>query len=103
MASLKTKIEWTEATWNPITGCTPISPGCKNCYAMRLAKRLKAMGNARYKNGFQVTLHEDLLSIPLKWKKPRLIFVNSMSDMFCNQRFTSQPKSTGYFPSFSAP
>lgn len=82
MASLKTKIEWTDATWNPITGCTPISPGCKNCYAMRLAKRLKAMGNARYRNGFQVTLHEDLLSMPLKWKKPRLIFVNSMSDMF---------------------
>lgn len=82
MASSKTKIEWTESTWNPITGCTPISPGCKNCYAMRLAKRLRAMGNARYSNGFQVTLHEDLLRAPLSWKKPRLIFVNSMSDLF---------------------
>lgn len=82
MASSKTKIEWTESTWNPVTGCSPISDGCKNCYAMRLARRLKAMGNSRYRNGFDVTLHKDLLSVPLTWGKPRLIFVNSMSDMF---------------------
>lgn len=78
----KTKIEWTETTWNPITGCTKISPGCKHCYAERLAKRLQAMGQKRYKNGFQITLHEDLIEQPLKWAKPRIIFVNSMSDLF---------------------
>jgi protein gp37 len=76
------KIEWTEVTWNPVVGCTKISDGCMNCYAARLAKRLKAMGNIRYKNGFAVTLHHDLLGVPLKWKKPRTIFVNSMSDLF---------------------
>ncbi len=75
-------IEWTESTWNPVTGCTPISIGCNNCYAMRMAKRLKAMGNANYVNGFDVTLHKDMLNRPLSWKKPRLIFVNSMSDLF---------------------
>lgn len=76
------KIEWTDSTWNPVTGCTKISAGCTNCYASRMAKRLKAMGNPRYKNGFQVTCHEDLIGAPLDWKKPRLVFVNSMSDLF---------------------
>jgi len=76
------KIEWTETTWNPITGCTKISQGCKFCYADRLAKRLQAMGNPRYENGFNMTLHYDLITLPLKWKKPRVIFVNSMSDLF---------------------
>ncbi len=76
------KIEWTEMTWNPITGCTKVSQGCKHCYAERLAKRLQAMGVKRYKNGFEVTLHEDALDIPFGWKKPRLVFVNSMSDQF---------------------
>ena len=69
-------------TWNPVTGCTKVSQGCKHCYAERMAKRLKAMGTDRYKNGFKVTLHHDLIDLPRKWKKPRLIFVNSMSDMF---------------------
>jgi protein gp37 len=78
----KTDIEWTDATWNPITGCTKISPGCKNCYAERLALRLKAMGNRRYRNGFGVTLHPDQLSLPLRWRQPKRIFVNSMSDLF---------------------
>ena len=75
-------IEWTEATWNPVTGCTKISPGCKNCYAERLAVRLHAMGNPRYRNSFAVTLHPDLLTLPLRWRQPRRIFVNSMSDLF---------------------
>ncbi len=77
-----TAIEWTQATWNPVTGCSKISTGCLNCYAERMAKRLKAMGNSRYLNGFGVTLHPDLLTLPLSWKKPRSIFVNSMSDLF---------------------
>jgi protein gp37 len=76
------RIEWTEATWNPVTGCSKISDGCQNCYAERLAHRLKAMGNKRYLNGFQVTLHHDLLDLPLRWKEPKMIFVNSMSDLF---------------------
>jgi protein gp37 len=76
------KIEWTDSTWNPVTGCTKITAGCANCYAFRMAKRLKAMGNLRYAHGFQVTLHEDLIEAPITWKKPRLIFVNSMSDLF---------------------
>ena len=75
-------IEWTNSTWNPVTGCTKISPGCKNCYAHRMAKRLHAMGQTRYRNNFQVTLQDDLLTQPLSWKQPRLIFVNSMSDLF---------------------
>ncbi len=75
-------IEWTDATWNPVTGCTKVSPGCKNCYAERLALRLQAMGNPRYRRGFEVTLHEDQLDLPLRWKLPRRIFVNSMSDLF---------------------
>ncbi len=77
-----TGIEWTDATWNPVTGCTKVSPGCKNCYAERLAFRLKAMGNPRYRNGFEVTLQPDLLTLPLRWRQPRRIFVNSMSDLF---------------------
>ncbi|MBN1304910.1 MAG: phage Gp37/Gp68 family protein [Anaerolineales bacterium] len=76
------KIEWTDSTWNPITGCTKISPGCKNCYAERMAKRLKAMGQPNYENGFNLTLHPHMLKRPLEWKKPSLIFVNSMSDLF---------------------
>jgi len=75
-------IEWTEATWNPTTGCTKVSPGCKNCYADRLAKRLHAMGNAKYRHGFALTLHEDTLDLPKRIKSPRTIFVNSMSDLF---------------------
>jgi protein gp37 len=75
-------IEWTEATWNPITGCTKISPGCKNCYANRMAMRLKAIGQPNYRNGFELTLHEQMLSMPSKWNKSRTIFVNSMSDLF---------------------
>ena len=78
-------IEWTEATWNPVTGCTYISDGCENCYARRMAKRLHAMGNKRYLNGFDVTLHDDLLAMPLKWRTPKIIFVNSMSDLFHEQ------------------
>lgn len=77
-----TKIEWTDATWNPVTGCNKISPGCKRCYAERLSKRLKATGMVKYRNGFEVTLHPDTLEIPLRWRKPRSIFVNSMSDLF---------------------
>ncbi len=76
------KIEWTESTWNPVTGCTKISSGCQNCYAERMAKRLKAMGQANYKNGFALTCHPHALEIPLKSKKPQVIFVNSMSDLF---------------------
>ena len=78
----KTKIEWTECSWNPVTGCTKISAGCQNCYAATFAKRLEAMHNPRYKNGFNVTIHEDLITAPIKWKAPRKIFVNSMSDLF---------------------
>lgn len=79
------KIEWTEATWNPVTGCTPISEGCLNCYAKRMAMRLQAMGNKRYVNGFNVTLHHDLLEMPFKWRSSKLVFVNSMSDLFHEQ------------------
>lgn len=75
-------IEWTESTWNPVTGCTKVSAGCLNCYAERMAKRLKAMGQARYKNGFKVTLHPEALKEPYGWKKSRVVFVNSMSDLF---------------------
>lgn len=77
-----TGIEWTDATWNPVTGCTKISPGCKHCYAERLARRLRAMGNARYRDGFAVRLQPDQLNLPLRWRTPRRIFVNSMSDLF---------------------
>ncbi len=78
----KSPIEWTDATWNPVTGCTKVSPGCKHCYAERLAIRLKKMANPRYTNGFSVTLHRDQLDLPLRWKNSRKIFVNSMSDLF---------------------
>lgn len=87
----KSAIEWTEATWNPTTGCDRVSPGCDNCYALTLAKRLKAMGNPKYQNdgdprssgpGFGVTVHPDALLIPHSWKRPRVVFVNSMSDLF---------------------
>lgn len=86
-----TTIEWTEETWNPTTGCNRMSPGCDNCYALTLAKRLKGMGSAKYQNdgdprtsgpGFALTVHEDALAIPMHWKRPRRIFVNSMSDLF---------------------
>src|SRR5262250_2755360 len=77
-----TAIEWTDATWNPVTGCTKISPGCKHCYAERLAARLRAMGNPRYRRGFDVTLHADQIDLPLRWRRPRRIFVNSMSDLY---------------------
>ena len=80
--SQQTRIEWTDATWNPVTGCSRVSPGCDHCYAEALAGRLKAMGNVRYSNGFQVRLHQDLVDLPLRWKKPKLIFVNSMSDLY---------------------
>ena len=75
-------IEWTDATWNPVTGCDKISPGCKHCYAERLSQRLQAMGNRNYANGFAVTLHPHMLEHPLHWKTPKRIFVNSMSDLF---------------------
>ena len=75
-------IEWTESTWNPVTGCSKVSPGCRHCYAERMAKRLQAMGQANYRNGFKLTTHEHALDLPLSWKKPQTIFVNSMSDLF---------------------
>lgn len=75
-------IEWTEATWNPVTGCTKISAGCKYCYAERMAKRLQLMGKPQYVDGFNLTIHPEMLSRPFEWKKPRTIFVNSMSDLF---------------------
>lgn len=81
-------IEWTEATWNPTTGCTKISQGCKNCYAATLSRRLKAMGLAKYKREFKFTQHESDVDLPLRWKKPRKIFVNSMSDLFHEQATT---------------
>jgi protein gp37 len=77
-----TKIEWTESTWNPITGCTKISTGCKFCYAEVMTRRLKAMGQEKYRNGFELTLHPDTLKEPSIWKKGKMIFVNSMSDLF---------------------
>ncbi len=75
-------IEWTEATWNPVTGCDKVSPGCAHCYAERMAKRLRGMGQKNYARGFQLTLQPHMLEIPVRWKKPRRIFVNSMSDLF---------------------
>ena len=81
MASQST-IEWTESTWNPLTGCNKVSPGCKNCYAERMAHRLKAMNSPNYSNGFELAMHDHVLNYPLTWKKPSIIFVNSMSDLF---------------------
>src|ERR1051325_4537090 len=78
----KSTIEWTESTWNPVTGCTKISPGCKHCYAEALAARLKAMGQRNYRNGFNLTLQPHMVDLPLSWKRPQMIFVNSMSDLF---------------------
>jgi len=75
-------IEWTESTWNPVTGCTKISPGCQHCYAERMARRLKAMGQPNYRNGFKVVTHAGALDLPLRWKQPQTVFVNSMSDLF---------------------
>lgn len=80
--ALKSSIEWTESTWNPMTGCTKVSPGCLNCYAERMALRLRAMGNPNYSNGFEINMHGNVLELPLQWKKPQTIFVNSMSDLF---------------------
>lgn len=79
---LSSSIEWTEATWNPVTGCDKVSAGCKFCYAERMAARLKAMGQPNYRNGFKLTLHEHMIDLPLTWRKPQTIFVNSMSDLF---------------------
>jgi len=76
------QIEWTESTWNPVTGCTKISPGCAHCYAERMARRLHAMGQPNYRNGFRVTVHDHAVRLPLTWKKPQTVFVNSMSDLF---------------------
>ncbi len=78
----KSAIEWTSSTWNPVTGCIKTSPGCKHCYAERMAKRLQAMGQRNYAQGFEVALHPHVLELPLSWKKPQHIFVNSMSDLF---------------------
>lgn len=78
----KSAIEWTGSTWNPVTGCIKISPGCKHCYAERMARRLQAMGQKNYVTGFELALHPHALELPLTWKKPQTIFVNSMSDLF---------------------
>ena len=78
----KSAIEWTESTWNPMTGCTKVSPGCKHCYAERMAVRLQAMGQPNYEKGFEVALHHHALELPLRWKRPQMVFVNSMSDIF---------------------
>ena len=80
--ALGSGIEWTESTWNPVTGCNKVSPGCKHCYAERMAERLHAMGQPNYRNGFQLTLQPQMLELPLHWKRPQKIFVNSMSDLF---------------------
>ena len=89
--SNRSAIEWTETTWNPVTGCDQVSIGCDNCYALSFAKRLKAMGQPKYQNdgdprtsgpGFRLTLHPDVLEQPYRWRTPRLVFVNSMSDLF---------------------
>lgn len=77
----KSNIEWTDVTWNPVSGCTKVSQGCKHCYAERMAHRLQAMGVERYRNGFALTLHHDLVERPRRWRKPRMVFVNSMSDL----------------------
>ena len=80
--ALQSSIEWTESTWNPVTGCSKISLGCRHCYAERMARRLQAIGHPHYRNGFKVALHEDALDLPLRWKRPQAIFVNSMSDLY---------------------
>src|SRR6202142_46831 len=78
----RSPIEWTESTWNPVTGCDKVSPGCKHCYAERMAERLKAMGQANYRNGFELTLQPQMLELPLHWRTPKQISVNSRSDLF---------------------
>ena len=78
----RTKIEWTDFSWNPTSGCTKISEGCLNCYAEKMSKRLKAMGTPKYRNGFDLTLHSETLKEPYSWKKSKMVFVNSMSDLF---------------------
>ena len=80
--AFNSSIEWTESTWNPVTGCTKTSPGCLHCYAERMAQRLNAMGQPNYKDGFKVAMHPHVLELPLHWRKPQTIFVNSMSDLF---------------------
>jgi protein gp37 len=80
--SENSNINWTDATWNPVTGCTKVSAGCKHCYAEKMARRLRGMGQEKYANGFEVTLHPEVLEKPLMWRKPKRIFVNSMSDLF---------------------
>ena len=80
--AVNSAIEWTEATWNPVTGCTKVSNGCRNCYAERMTRRLKAMGQPNYLSGFKVKTHKNVLALPLRWKKSRRVFVNSMSDLF---------------------
>lgn len=80
--ALRSGIEWTQSTWNPVTGCDKLSPGCKHCYAERMAERLQVMGQPNYQNGFQLTLQPHMLELPLRWRKPQMIFVNSMSDLF---------------------
>jgi protein gp37 len=80
--ALQSSIEWTEATWNPVTGCSKISLGCRHCYAERMARRLQAIGHPHYRNGFKLAFHEDALDLPLRWKRPQAIFVNSMSDLY---------------------
>lgn len=79
---LQSTIEWTDATWNPVTGCTKVSPGCRNCYAERMAARLRAMGQPNYRRGFEVSIHPHILRLPLTWRRPRNVFVNSMGDLF---------------------
>ena len=78
----RSSIEWTESTWNPVTGCTKISSGCRNCYAERMARRLRAMGQPNYRQGFRLAIHPRSLDLPLSWRKPQMVFVNSMSDLF---------------------
>jgi protein gp37 len=99
----RSAIEWTEATWNPVTGCDRVSAGCEHCYAMTLAKRLKAMGSAKYQNdgdlrtsgpGFGVTIHPQALDEPYRWRQPRVIFVNSMSDLSVRVRSVADIIST---------
>ncbi len=80
--AVRSRIEWTESTWNPVTGCTKVSAGCKHCYAERMAKRLEAMGQPNYAKGFSLTIHPHVVDGPLSWKTPQMIFVNSMSDLF---------------------
>lgn len=80
--STRSNIEWTETTWNPVTGCSKISAGCTHCYAERMATRLRSMGSSKYRHGFDVAVHVDTLKEPLRWRQPRLVFVNSMSDLF---------------------